>query len=101
MPCNRAHATYLSLDPVPDKPGVWSAGGPGLGGVVFYRWCFRRLCFKALFPPLPPLRDRREGTEGEVDRLEAMVKEKMEKVMDLAAPLVVDIGIGPNWDAAH
>jgi DNA polymerase I-like protein with 3'-5' exonuclease and polymerase domains len=30
-----------------------------------------------------------------------MVKEKMEKVMDLAAPLVVDIGIGPNWDAAH
>jgi DNA polymerase I-like protein with 3'-5' exonuclease and polymerase domains len=30
-----------------------------------------------------------------------MVREKMEGVMDLAVPLTVDIGIGPNWDAAH
>jgi DNA polymerase-1 len=42
-----------------------------------------------------------EAPEKEVGRLADMVREKMEGVMDLAVPLTVDIGIGPNWDAAH
>jgi DNA polymerase-1 len=39
--------------------------------------------------------------EEEVDRLVAMVREKMEGVMDLAVPLTVDVGVGSNWDEAH
>jgi DNA polymerase-1 len=42
-----------------------------------------------------------ETPEDEADRLTAMVQEKMEGVMDLSVPIVVDIGRGPNWDVAH
>lgn len=37
------------------QAGPGAAGGPGFGGVILYRRRFRRLCFKALFPPLPSL----------------------------------------------
>jgi DNA polymerase-1 len=42
-----------------------------------------------------------EVPKKEKARLAAMVRKNMEGVMDLAVPLTVDIGIGPNWDAAH
>lgn len=42
-----------------------------------------------------------EAPEGEVRRLSAMVREEMEGAYELAAPLVVDIGVGENWDEAH
>ena len=37
----------------------------------------------------------------EKDRLAAMVKEEMEGAAALSVPLVVDVGMGPNWDEAH
>ncbi|MDH5509355.1 MAG: DNA polymerase I [Nitrospinota bacterium] len=42
-----------------------------------------------------------EVEEAETDRLAAMVKEEMEGAAPLAVPLVVDVGIGSNWDEAH
>ena len=38
-----------------------------------------------------------EVPENEVDTLRALVREHMEKVHDLAVPLQVEIGVGPNW----
>jgi DNA polymerase-1 len=38
-----------------------------------------------------------ECPPGEVERLSALVKREMEGVYQLDVPLVVDIGIGPNW----
>jgi hypothetical protein len=37
------------------QAGPGAASGPGLGGVVLNGRCLRRLCFKALLPPLSPL----------------------------------------------
>jgi DNA polymerase-1 len=34
---------------------------------------------------------------SELDTMKPLVKELMEKVYDLAVPLVADIGVGPNW----
>jgi DNA polymerase-1 len=31
----------------------------------------------------------------------ALVQHEMESVTALAVPLVVEVGIGPNWDEAH
>jgi DNA polymerase-1 len=31
----------------------------------------------------------------------ALVKQEMESVVSLAVPLVVEVGIGANWDEAH
>ena len=42
-----------------------------------------------------------EVPEGEVDSIEAMVKEEMEEVHALQVPLRVDTKIGHNWDEAH
>jgi len=42
-----------------------------------------------------------ESPAKETPRLESMVREKMEGVMELAVPIIVDVGKGPNWDAAH
>jgi DNA polymerase-1 len=42
-----------------------------------------------------------EVPEKEKGRLAKMVRGKMEGVLELAVPLTVDIGTGPNWDAAH
>ena len=38
-----------------------------------------------------------EVPEDEVEIMKPLVREYMEKVHDLAVPLQVDIGIGPNW----
>ncbi len=42
-----------------------------------------------------------EAPEAEVARLQTLVAERMEGVASLRVPLVVDIGSGLNWRAAH
>jgi len=39
--------------------------------------------------------------EALADELTALVRERMEGVVRLAVPVIVDIGRGPNWAAAH
>ena len=38
-----------------------------------------------------------EVPEGEVDIVKSLVREEMEQVHELAVPLLVEIGAGPNW----
>jgi DNA polymerase-1 len=38
-----------------------------------------------------------EVPENEVDTMQSLVREHMEKVHALAVPLLVEIGVGPNW----
>ena len=38
---------------------------------------------------------------AEADRLTALVRGKMEGVVRLEVPVVVDVGRGPNWAEAH
>jgi DNA polymerase-1 len=38
---------------------------------------------------------------SEVERLSVLVKEAMEGVAQLKAPLVADVSVGPNWAEAH
>ena len=38
-----------------------------------------------------------EAPPDEIDPLRALVREHMEQVVELQVPLVVDIGVGPNW----
>ena len=38
-----------------------------------------------------------EVPENEVDAMRSLVREHMEKVQDLAVPLQVEMGVGPNW----
>ena len=38
-----------------------------------------------------------EAPEAEVDRVSLLVREAMESAADLRVPLVVDVGVGPNW----
>ncbi len=42
-----------------------------------------------------------EAHDSEAGDLEAMVREKMEKAIELKVPVVVEIGKGNNWDEAH
>ncbi len=42
-----------------------------------------------------------EAPEEEIDRLSLLVRECMEKALDLSVPVVVDIGRGNNWEEAH
>ena len=43
-----------------------------------------------------------EAPPSELDRMKAMVKQHMEGAAELEVPLVVEIGVGPNWlDAKH
>jgi DNA polymerase-1 len=42
-----------------------------------------------------------EVPEGELDSARARVPELMGGVAQLRVPLVVDVGVGPNWDKAH
>ncbi len=53
--------------------------------------------------PDPDLHDELvfETPEGEVVALERRVRERMEGVLPLRVPLVVDIGVGANWREAH
>lgn len=41
-----------------------------------------------------------EAPDGEVDAVEALVRDRMERCFPLAVPLVVDIGRGGSWAAA-
>ncbi|MGA9389223.1 MAG: DNA polymerase I [Candidatus Sulfotelmatobacter sp.] len=38
-----------------------------------------------------------EVPEKEVDEMKSLVREHMEKVHDLAVPLQIEMGVGPNW----
>jgi len=38
-----------------------------------------------------------EVPEAEVDTVRTLVREQMEKVHPLTVPLLVEIGVGPNW----
>jgi DNA polymerase-1 len=38
-----------------------------------------------------------EVPENEVDTMQSLVREQMEKVHALAVPLLVEMGVGPNW----
>lgn len=42
-----------------------------------------------------------EVQEKEIELSIKMIRELMENTVQLSVPLVVSIGIGPNWDAAH
>ena len=42
-----------------------------------------------------------EVREDAVDKVSAGVRERMAAAAELAVPLVVDIGVGMNWDEAH
>jgi len=42
-----------------------------------------------------------EVKEDELDDLKSIVKDRMEKAVDLNVPVVVDIGVGKNWEEAH
>ena len=42
-----------------------------------------------------------ESPPGEVDRVTALVRKEMEHVHPLDVPLVVDVGVGDSWGAAH
>jgi DNA polymerase-1 len=41
-----------------------------------------------------------EVATGELQRLTAMVTEKMANVVELSVPLEVHVGTGQNWDSA-
>lgn len=42
-----------------------------------------------------------EIKESQVDDAIKIINEKMENAAELSVPLVVDVGIGMNWDEAH
>jgi DNA polymerase-1 len=42
-----------------------------------------------------------EVREDRVAQIESGVRERMAAAAELAVPLVVDIGMGSNWDEAH
>lgn len=42
-----------------------------------------------------------EAAEDELEDLKSIVKSRMEKAVDLNVPVVVDIGVGKNWEEAH
>ncbi len=42
-----------------------------------------------------------EVAQAEAEAAKARIREKMQNVFPLEVPLVVDVGAGPNWSAAH
>ena len=42
-----------------------------------------------------------EVPDGELDHVKVRLPELMGGVAKLAVPLVVDVGVGPNWEKAH
>ena len=42
-----------------------------------------------------------EVAESELDKVTNMIQQKMCHAADLKVPLVVDVGVGDNWDEAH
>ncbi|MBT8506533.1 hypothetical protein B1F79_02915, partial [Coxiella-like endosymbiont of Rhipicephalus sanguineus] len=42
-----------------------------------------------------------EVAEKDLDHVVPQIKKAMEEASSLSVPLVVDIGVGSNWDEAH
>jgi DNA polymerase-1 len=42
-----------------------------------------------------------EVPDEELDMVKSQVRERMQSVASLEVPLVVEVGIGDNWDKAH
>ncbi|MDQ3261960.1 MAG: DNA polymerase I [Pseudomonadota bacterium] len=42
-----------------------------------------------------------EAPNAEVEMMKAVIPKLMTEVAELAAPLLVEVGAGPNWEAAH
>jgi DNA polymerase-1 len=42
-----------------------------------------------------------EVPESELDQVIMGLKDRMEGAAELRVPLVVDVGVGDNWDQAH
>ncbi|MCK4705072.1 MAG: hypothetical protein KAT90_06300, partial [Gammaproteobacteria bacterium] len=42
-----------------------------------------------------------EVAESQVEQLSELLRSNMESAADLSVKLVVDIGVGSNWDEAH
>jgi DNA polymerase-1 len=42
-----------------------------------------------------------EVPEKELDKVKEKVRELMQDVAKLEVPLIVDVGVGENWDQAH
>jgi DNA polymerase-1 len=42
-----------------------------------------------------------EVPEKELEQLKAKVRDLMQSVAKLDVPLIVDVGVGDNWDQAH
>ena len=42
-----------------------------------------------------------EVPEEELDEVKEKVRELMQNVAKLDVPLIVDVGVGDNWDQAH
>lgn len=42
-----------------------------------------------------------EVPDDEVDAVTKMIKDNMENALELSVPLIVDVGMGDNWDEAH
>jgi len=42
-----------------------------------------------------------EVPEAEVERVKTRVQHLMQSVAQLEVPLIVDVGVGANWDQAH
>lgn len=42
-----------------------------------------------------------EVEEKSLERVKQIVKEEMEKALELKVPVVVDLGVGGNWLEAH
>ncbi len=42
-----------------------------------------------------------EVPEDEIETIRGLLPEKMETVAKLRVPLIVDVGVGDNWDEAH
>jgi DNA polymerase-1 len=38
-----------------------------------------------------------EVPEAEIETLQTLVRDQMEKVHHLTVPLLVEVGVGPNW----
>jgi DNA polymerase-1 len=42
-----------------------------------------------------------EVAEGAVDEVKPRIRAAMESAAELAVPLLVEIGVGDNWEEAH
>jgi DNA polymerase-1 len=42
-----------------------------------------------------------EAPEGELEAVKEGLRERMQNVAELEVPLIVEVGVGDNWDQAH